>query len=350
MVQRVIGPTVKIAPVIKANAYGHGMLEVAQSLKNSPIWGFCVAYGEEAIALRQAYRGRILVMSAWQAAELPRILRHKIEVAIWDREGWNLIQRTAARLRQPAVVHLKLDSGTSRIGFRIEELPWLRAQVKKDSRWVTVKGVFSHLANSEERTSLRTVRQVQVFDTMRQGIPANEYHAACTASALRYPASRYSFVRLGIGLYGLWPSAPIREWMLKHYPDFSLSPVMTWKTKILQIKKIPRHTFVGYGGTYQSKKAMSIGLLPVGYSEGYDRLLSNIGWVMIGTKRAPLIGRVSMNLFAVDLTAIPRAQRGTEVILLGPSISAETIGGLTDRIDYEITSRLSPLIPRVLVA
>lgn len=347
--QRHVGGTVKIAPVIKANAYGHGMALTAKTLPKSQIWGFGVAYGEEALAVRQEFDGPILAMSYWQANELDDAIRQSIDLVAWDRQSLTALAAAGRRLNRRVRVHLKLDVGTTRIGFRHHDAAWLHDRVRQARSW-QLSGVFAHFAQSEARDHAVTDAQRQSFDQWSRTLIQTRTirHIACTASALRYPEARFDLVRIGIGLYGLWPSDPIRQWMNVAAPTFRLRPVMTWKSRLMQVKKVPRGTGIGYGHSFVTKRPTTVGVVPVGYSEGYDRKFSNRGWMMVGKRPAPVIGRVSMNLTMVDLTGHRSVRRGSEVTLLGPGVNAAELASLVDRIDYEMTSRIHPMIPRVL--
>lgn len=348
--QKIVGPKIPIMPVVKANAYGHGIKEVAQILQNQRLWGLGVAYGAEALLLRPHYRGKILILSFWETAELSNIVRHNTDVVVWDRGSWLAVQRLAQIRRQPMNVHLKLDSGTSRIGFLPEDLPWLQQQLKLTNTNVQVVGIFSHLANSEEGPTTRTLSQLRTFGAMLQDLHLHGVatHIACTASSARYPASRHNLVRIGLGLYGLYPSSAICQWASRQ-PGFSLQPVLSWKSVLMQVKKIPAGTGVGYGSTVITKKATTFGLVPVGYADGYDRELSNRGWAMINGRRANVMGRVSMNLLALNLTNIPRPKSGQIVTLIGREVAADDLAQAGHQISYELLSRISPSIERRIV-
>ncbi len=351
--QRVIGPHVGILPIVKSNAYGHGVAEVASILKTQRHAGFGVAYGQEALHLRaMKYRGRIVVLSFWQTRELPELIRKNVELVVWDRPSLEAVIRASKHSKVRPKIHLKLDSGTSRIGFTPADIGHLQKRLPTLSG-LRIVGVFSHLANSEEQPLQKTKNQIRYFTTLESRLDLESRvarHLACTASIIRYPEARFGFVRLGIGLYGLWPSSPIKAWTKANLPGLALRPVMTWKSRISQVKRVPRRTAVGYGGTWVAKKPSSIATIPVGYGDGYRRPWSNRAWVMVGQRRAPVIGRVSMNLLLVNVTAIPSAHRGQEVTLLGPGITVDDLSVLaSNTINYEITTAIHPDIPRSIV-
>lgn len=338
-------------PVVKANAYGHSTSAVVSALRGMPIWGYGLAYGSEALALRHSgWRGRELVMSYWANNELSEIVRSNIDLAIWDQPSWQAVRTLPPGLRRKVRVHLKLDSGTSRVGFLPTDMQWLkRAVAQKPFRLV---GEFSHLANSEEAHRGRTKRQLKHFATLDKELGLDggvARHIACTAAALRYPEARFGLIRLGIGLYGLWPSQATQAAIRGHQADFQLRPALEWKTRVSQIKRLATGTAIGYGSTAVVKRPTTIGVLPIGYADGYARAWSNRAWTIIRGRRAPIIGRVSMNLTMVDLSAVPSARRGDDVRLLGAGIPAETLAELNSTIHYEVTTRINSAIPRILI-
>lgn len=349
--QQLVGPSVAIMPVIKANAYGHGVDVVVQALRGIRHWGYGLAYGREALLLRQhGYAGRLLVLSYWQADELPRLIKNKVEVVVWDESSLQQVLSLPRAVRQRAKIHLKIDSGTSRIGFLPNQLSRLAKRLA--SQGIQPVAVFSHLAHAEESGHQRTREQIKCFTTLvsRLGRPQGRgVHLACTAAALRYPGARFGLIRPGIGLYGLWPSpATMTETQAKNR-QFHLEPVLQWKSRLSQVKSLPAGVGIGYGSTVVTNRPIKLGIIPVGYADGYDRRLSNRSWVMIRGRRVPVVGRICMNLMMVEVTKIPRVRVGDEVVLLGPGITADRLASMAQTIQYEITTRIHGAIPRVLV-
>jgi alanine racemase len=216
---------------------------------------------------------------------------------------------------------------------------------------VHVVGVFSHLANSEERSSIRTRKQIDSFTTLQKSLDISTRvvrHIACTAAVIRYPEAHFGLIRPGIGLYGLWPSAELRVWSRAHQPKLELKPVLAWYSRLSQIKNIPAGTSIGYGSTITVKRPTKLGVVPVGYADGYDRRLSNRGWVVVNGQRAPVVGRISMNLLMVDLSKTQRARVGHMVTLIGPGVSVTELErcGI---FGYEFLARLSSAIPRRVI-
>ncbi len=314
-----------------------------RKLKNERIWGFCVAYDTEAQELlKQGITGRILVLSAWERGNLPGLIRRKVHITIWDAASVNDVESAARRVGTPALVHVKIDTGTTRIGTRPEHFEMIRRRLS-GSRWLTVVGVYSHYADSESDDLSVTRKQRRTFLECIDGLRVPFVHIACTAASIRLPLEPTNVVRLGIGLYGLWPSAPTRT----HARGITLKPVLSWYTRLLQVKRVPAGTYVGYARTYRTKRATTIGILPVGYADGYDRRASNRSAVVVGGTRCNVIGRVSMNLTAIDLGSSMRARRGDTVTLIGRGMAADTLAQSWGTIHYEAVSRISRDIPRI---
>ena len=340
---------VPLLAVIKANAYGHDMVAMARLLSREKVWGFGVAYGAEALALRRAgVKKKIAALSYWRPTDLPELVRSNIDVVVWDQPSLLKILRLPPNLRRRARVHLKVDTGTARIGFVPHKVvPALLALAKKD---VQVVAIFSHLSSSEERSRSFTEKQINRFATLKEDIAGAEgtlWHIASTAAAFRYPEARFGLIRAGIGLYGLWPSPETKQSV---NGKISLKPVLAWKTTISQLKVLPAKTPIGYGRTWVTPRQSLIATLPVGYSDGYNRRRSNIAWVMVKGKRALVVGRVAMNLMMVDVTGIKGLKVGDPVTLLGPGVSAETLAAVDQTINYEVITEINPQIPRLVVA
>jgi alanine racemase len=350
-------PGVLACAVVKSNAYGHGVDQVA-SLLPSAEW-FGVNSLEEGLQLRSSGITRpVILLGHVPLADLETAVEADLSLTVYNRET---IERLSSRKggARPARVHIKVDTGTSRQGVLPEELEAFLGLVK-NARGVFLEGLSTHYANIEDTLNHEYAEmQIARFNAAlalvdrRMGRPPF-IHTACTAAALLFTSTHFTMLRSGIGLYGLWPS---RETMVSArekggaVPDFR--PVLSWKTRIVQVKTIPEGSFVGYGCSYRVMRPTILGVLPVGYSDGYDRALGNRAHVLVRGRRAPVIGRICMNLCMVDLTDVPGARLEDEVVLLGRSgdetISAETMAEWAGTINYEIVSRISPLLPRKVI-
>jgi len=337
----------KLMPIVKANAYGHGLSQVAVLAKKWPIWGLGVAHGSEALQLRKAgYRGRVLVLSAWDSKELLTLAKMGIEVVVNDFTTLNQVisfgRRAGSRLIR---IHIKLDSGTSRLGFLPSDLRRVKKLLNDLPRTIIVESLWSHLSSSEDQASHVTEDQLVQFLTMTKALPPTRYrHIACTAALIRFPDTRLSLSRAGIGIYGIWPSPPTRQ----AAKGVTLKPVLRWYTTVRQVKNLPKGAYIGYSRTARLKRAGRIAILPIGYADGYDRRLSNRGQVWIAGHQYPVIGRVSMNLTMVDISG-SRIAVGEPVELIGPHVTADRMATIIGTIPYEVLARLSPAIPRYTV-
>lgn len=334
--------------VVKSNAYGHGMELVAKIIEPKIDW-FGVANGDEALLLRKIKINKpILVLSYFDSIQTEELIKNNISLVVYDWEQAKQVSGIAGKLKKTARLHLKVDTGTGRLGLLKNDFLNFVKQVQ-DLPLVKIEGILSHFASSEEDLKY-TKLQLKMFEEIYSKIPGSFIkHIACTASSLNIKESQQDLVRVGIGLYGLWPSVTTH----KLNRGIRLEPVLTWKTKIIQVKTLPKESFVGYDRTYKTRKQTQIAILPIGYNEGFDRGLSNKGEVLIRGTRCPVIGRVSMNLTIVDASSLKNLKTGEEVVLLGKlekqQITVEEIAEKLGTINYEFVTRVNPLIPRILV-
>jgi len=347
-------PGVLTCAVIKSNAYGHGAGPVS-SLLPSADW-FGVNSLEEGLELRSLGVARpILLLGHVPIAELGEAVRADLRLTVFNRETIAALARLEG-MPGPAGVHVKVDTGTSRQGVLPRDLEDFLRMVR-GTRNVRLEGLSTHYANIEdtlnhEYAEMQLARFNEALAVTERVAGRPPYiHTACTAAALLFSSTHFTMLRTGIGLYGLWPS---RETMVSArekggpVPDFR--PVLSWKTRLVQVKDLPEGAYVGYGCSYRTMRPSILGVLPVGYADGYDRALGNHAHVLVRGRRAPVIGRICMNLCMVDLTDVPGARLEDEVMLMGSSgkerISAETMAEWANTINYEIVTRISPLLPR----
>lgn len=366
-----VGDDVELSAVVKSNAYGHGLLEIAGLAARHGADSFCVHALEEAVALRRAgFEQDILIMGHVPLARLEAVMRHDCRVVLYHLESARRLAEIASEER-PARVHLKIETGTHRQGVEGDDLRQLLGFLETAPS-VSVEGVYTHFANIEDTTDHRYARrQSERFRrALRQiddaGFRPAKRHAACSAAVVLFPETHFDMVRLGISQYGFWSS---KETRLSYRnlargrgdgeaaasaADGVLRPVMTWKTRISQVKRIPADAFVGYGCTYQTTRPTQLAVLPTGYADGYDRKLSNAGHALVRGRRAPVLGRICMNLTMVDVTDVPGVEVEDEVVLLGrqgeQEIAAERLASLVGTIPYEIVARIAADIPRLVVA
>ena len=355
----VLTPSTKIAAVVKANAYGHGLPEVVRAIAGHVEW-LAVHSPVEAAQIRGlGVTGPILVMGFALPGDLRlldadcHLLVSSVEVVEWLGE--------MKRERGVAIpVHLKVETGTNRQGIRAEEIPAMCEAA--GGAGLEVAGIAMHFANIEDTLEHDFAReQVERFRSAVDlaervlGFRPPWIHAACSAAALLFRDADFNLARVGISLYGHWPSRETRlSWMLEHGRDaLELEPALTWRTVVGQVKRVPAGETVGYGRSWRALRDTVLAVLPVGYADGYPRALGNRARVLVNGVPAPVVGRVCMNITMVDVTDVPAVRVGDPVVLLGregkEAVTAEELAELSGTINYEILARLSPAVPRRVV-
>ncbi|MFA6215129.1 MAG: alanine racemase [Patescibacteria group bacterium] len=347
--QRIVGKTVEIMPIVKSNAYGHGLVEVAKIVSPKVKWLGVVSLGE-ALNLRQnGIKNKIFVLSYAQSRYLEPGIKQNIELPVYDLAYAKLISQKAARLRKTALIHVKIDTGASRVGVLAADAIEFILELAKLPN-LKINGIYSHFAAAEENQKYSKF-QLDKFNKIlaelsRFKICIPYRHFVCSAATLTEDKAYFNLIRLGLGLYGLWPSKQTQKIAQKKYPWLKLIPALAWKTKVIQVKEVPAGTYVGYGCTFKTKKKTKLAVLAVGYWEGYDRHLSNIGEVIIKNKKCPVIGRVCMNLTMVDVSLVKDVKADDEVTLLGGGVTADELADKIGTINYEVVTRVNPLLPR----
>jgi len=357
--RRRLGTGVRLGAVVKSNAYGHGMLEVAALAREAGADWLCVNALDEAVLLRGAgHRCEILVMGPIALDELGAVVEHRLRPVVTNLETLARLERLA-RADDPVRVHLKIETGTHRQGIAESDVPAFAERIRSSPR-LSLEGIGTHFANIEDSTDHGYAeRQIAAFERIHAklraaGFEAPLRHAACSAAALLFTRTHLDLARIGISLYGLWPSKETYVSCLERgKPTLDLRPALTWKTRVAQVKTVEEGGYIGYGCTYRVTRPSRIAVLPLGYHEGYDRGLSNVGHVLVRGRRAPLRGRVCMNMCMVDVTDVPGVGLEDEVVLLGRQgderITAEQIAGWCSTISYEVVARIHPALRRVVV-
>jgi alanine racemase len=350
-----LGVQINICAVIKADAYGHGATPCALALQEEGSDWFGVTSLDEAIPLRDfGIRARILLMTGFWPGEQEELIRLDLTPTIWTLDQVSLLEKSSAALgRRAYPVHLKIDTGMGRLGVSLEDLPQLCA-VLHTSPHLRLEGVSTHLASSEVLDDPSVDEQLRAFDRARatlrdSGFDPSLIHLANTSAMLSRRQTWHNMVRPGLALYGY--QLPVQR-NGNQMPGnvLPLQPVLSWKTRILSIRNIPANQAIGYGGTYRTRSSSRIAVLPLGYADGLNRQLSSRGRVIIRGNYAPIVGRISMDLTLVDVTAIPGASEGDEAILIGASggieVSAHEHAELCGTIPYEILCAISKRVPR----
>ncbi len=350
-----VSPQTKMIGVIKTDGYGHGAVPIGRELEKLPyVSGYAVATAEEAFILRRAGLSKpILILGYTFPYSYYELVLQEIRPAVFRKDAVEALDVCAGRLGRKAVVHVKVDTGMSRIGIRPDEEGLVFMEWIAGLAHIEVEGIFTHFARADESDHSAALLQLTKFTAFveeaerRMGKQIPLKHCSNSAGILTLPQANLSLVRAGITLYGLSPSGEVTKDML------SLRPVLSLKSRLVYVKEIEAGTPVSYGGTFVAKEQMRIATIPVGYGDGYPRGLSGKGSVLVRGKRAPILGRVCMDQFMVDVSDIPDASEGDVVTLIGvdggEEITMEELGELSGRFNYELACCLGKRIPRVYV-
>lgn len=348
---------------MKANAYGHG-LELASGAIADDIDWFGVDSVDEALELseaakrhpeRSSLRKPTLIMGFSSPEAAVAIVRHEFRQIVYRFDAAEVLSKEAVRQNKPVRLHIKVETGTNRQGVRGNDIVDFATAVSV-LPGVELEGLSTHFANIEDTLDpIFAKRQLSEFNDAitrlgSAGIRPREIHAAATAGIVLYPETHFTLVRLGIGAYGVWPSRETRLAARERGRTLVLRPALTWKTRIAQLKRIESGEFVGYGLSFQAGHPMTLAIVPTGYSEGYDRKLSNTGVALVGGKLARVAGRVAMNMTVLDVTDLEGVAEDDEVVLLGEQegkqLSADEVADKIGTISYEVLSRINPRIKR----
>ncbi len=358
--RRLIGKRRLLLATVKANAYGHGLEKVsAAALESGADW-LGVHSLEEGIQLRRSGLDcPILVLGYVPLDDLESAVKHDLRLTVYQIKTVQRLAHIEPAQGKEIPLHVKIETGTHRQGIRREDV---LSFIKEVNSYPTLKveGVSSHFANIEDTTDHSYARyQLDNFQEVcnlleKEGFVIPIKHIACTAAVILFPETFFDMVRVGIGMYGLWPSKETYvSCLLQNREPLHLKPVLSWKTRIAQLKKVPKGGYIGYGCTYRTTRETWLGVLPVGYYDGYSRAFSNVSHVLIRGQRAPVRGRVAMDFTMVDVTDITSVEEEDEAVLLGRSgeerITADTLAFLVGTINYEIVTRINPLIPRIIL-
>jgi alanine racemase len=350
----------KYFAVVKANAYGHGMKQVLEAVVDL-VDGFAVHSLEEAALLKDFGTAKpILIMGYIPFEDLESAIKNGFHFVVYNRETYSKISEISSNLGIKPLYHLKMETGTGRQGVMEEDIAWYIDSIQHNGK--PPAGICTHFANIEDTTRHSyAMYQLQKFNEIvgrfaSAGIKIPIKHTACSAAALLFPDSHFDMVRSGISMYGYWPSKETYLSFIQKYPDRAngfLKPALSWLTRINQIKHMPKSSFVGYGLSYKTAYDSKIAVLPIGYSDGYDRGLSNNAYMLAGGERAPVRGRICMNISMIEVTHIPELKIEDEVVIIGrqnsDEITADDLASSINTINYEVLSRIGAHIPRYLI-
>ncbi len=351
--RKLIGPKVLLMPVVKANAYGHGFLLVAKICQQAKEADrICVVNLDEALELIKAgiTKKSIMILSFYDLdkEKLLKAIKRDIIFPIYRLDQIQTLNKIGKLLNKKVKVHLKIDTGTSRLGILPKQAIDFVKKIKK-YKFLNLEGLWSHFASSEESRAY-TEKQIKIFNKVSEDLEKIDIkipikHFACSAAMALYRETRFNAVRLGISLYGLYSAALAKS-------KIKLKPALSWYTKIIQIKILSKGTRIGYGGAYITKQKTKLAILPIGYWDGYDRRFSNKSFVLIRGKKCPVRGRVCMNLTIIDVTDVFGVRVGDKATLIGydrdQKIIIDDLAKWANTINYEITDRINPFLPRIL--
>ena len=343
-------PSASIMAMVKANAYGHGLLPVVDAIRERVSY-FGVASIDEALAIRSREVDQpILLFGVPRGAAIEAAIQNEIAIAVSSIEQAREISGCGALLNKPAAIHIKIDTGMGRLGIHKAQALAAIFEIAK-LEWLKVEGIFTHFPQGAEENDSFTKEQIQSFFKIvdqadEKGIHFAYRHAANSIGIAHYKDAHLTLVRPGLTLYGLYPAASLKQ-------KLHLKPVLSWRARLILIKKLTKGESAGYSRTFMAEQDTHIGIIPVGYSHGYPFSLSNKSSVLFQGKEFPVVGRVSMDYIAVNLGAETHAQVGDVVTLIGrdgdAEISCEALADKAGTISYEIVTRLNPFIPRITI-
>lgn len=341
----------KMIAVIKADGYGHGALPIAKMMEEkSYLWGYAVATPEEAFLLRKGGIEKPIILLGFAFPEhYEEMIEKDIRICVFKKETAVLVHEIAKKRNIKARIHLAVDTGMSRIGFKIDNDSINIIKEISEYKYLELEGIFTHFARAdEENVNLikEPLRKFVDFTSRlkEEGVEIELHHCSNSAALIRYPEANMDIVRAGISIYGLYPSDEMEQ------NTISLKPAMNLISHISYIKDVEAGDAISYGGTFTAKEKMKVATIPVGYADGYPRLLSNKGYVMIRGKKAAILGRICMDQFMVDVTNIPDVQEYDAVLLAGKlgndEISIEMLGKESGRFHYEFICDITKRVPR----
>ncbi|MFT5338064.1 MAG: alanine racemase [Luteibaculaceae bacterium] len=358
-----LGDKVKISAVVKANAYGHGIEQVVPLFEKYGIEHYSVFHYSEALRVYDSLSkpATIMVMGWLGEEDIREAITKGIEFFVFNTERLNVAIKQAKELNVKAKIHLEAETGMNRLGLNTDELHNAIITIKENAQYVEIAGFCTHLAGAESVSNhVRIQSQLKKYKKMLATFEANDLiprykHVSNSAAAFAYPNARMDLVRIGIMLYGFWSSSEVyvRYINLKSNKIDPLQRILGWNSQIMAIKKVKSGEFIGYGISYLAQTDITTALVPVGYSYGYSRSLSNKGRVLIGGQRHSVIGVVNMNMIIVDITQNTEAKIGDEVVLIGKQgdleIKVSAFSEISEELNYEILAHLSESITRTVI-
>ncbi|RZS95552.1 alanine racemase [Cecembia calidifontis] len=363
-IRKDIGAATSLSLVVKGNAYGHGVENIVPMAEENGMRHFSTFSADEALRVFHASKmgSEIMIMGMLMNEDLGELIQKGINFYVFDFDRLEAAVAVAKTMGKKAKIHVEVETGFHRTGFEWEEREWLINQLKEHAPFLELKGLCTHYAGAESIANYVRVRnQIKQFKQFKksfdsQNITFEKYHTACSAAALLYPETKMDMVRIGIAAYGFWPTQETYMYRFQSLPDNDKNPLkrlITWKSSIMNTKSVKMGEFIGYGSSYMAPRDMTIALVPIGYGHGYSRLLSNQGKVLISGVIVPVVGTVTMNSIAVDVTDLEKVQKGDEAVIIGcqggKELSVASFGESSQQVNYELLTRLPQDIPRFVV-
>lgn len=358
-----IGRDVRYSMVVKANAYGHGIEEFLPMVEDCGVDHFSVfsvAEAKRAFEIKNE-NCELMIMGFIDDDQLVWAIEHEVSFFVFTIERLNKAIEMARKIKKAAKIHVEMETGMHRTGFCKDQLEEVVLLLRKHAKYLRIEGICSHLAGAESIVNYKRItEQISTFNDLcswfhAEGFQPRYRHLACSAGVLNYPDSVFDMVRVGISNYGFWPSDETKMMHMKNegFEDDPLQRVLSWKSVIMSVNRVPKGRYVSYGKSYMTNRDSKIATVPVGYGYGFSRTLSNNGHLLVDGKMVPVVGTVNMNMVVIDVTDVDQAAVGDEVVLIGEqgeeSISVGSFSDMNNSLNYELLTRLPSHIPRVVV-
>jgi alanine racemase len=359
-----IGPTTVISAVVKGNAYGHGIPQMVEIAEKAGIRHFSTFSSDEAWEVFNCSKKKseIMILGMLYPEEMANLIKAGISFYVFDFQRLELAITISKSLGIPAKIHIELETGFHRTGFEWSSRERLAKALLSDSAHISLEGLCTHYAGAESISNfVRVKSQIDVYQKFREYFTQKEvlfkkYHTACSAATLIFPETIMDMVRIGIAGYGFWPTKETFYAKLNSLPKTNKNPLkrlISWKSTVMSIKPVKMGEFVGYGNSFMALHNMRLAIVPVGYGHGYSRLLSNQGQVLIGGQYCQVVGTVTMNAIALNITKLKNIEIGDEVVLIGKQgnkeITVASFSESTQQVNYEMLTRLPKDIPRKVI-
>ena len=361
--KKIFGKKVQFSSVVKGNAYGHGIKEFVTMAFDCGVNHFSVFDVEEAKLIKEALadKATIMVMGLVQDIDMEWVIANHVEFFVFDKLRLSQAVKTAKKLKISAKIHIEAETGMNRTGFEKKELAAVITTFKKEKEHLYLKGLCTHYAGAESIANYyRVEKQIKKFEEIYQYLCDNDLrpeikHSACSAASIMFPETRMDLVRIGIMQYGLWSSPEV---FVNHLSTVKnkidpLERVISWKSNVMSVKKVNIGDFIGYGTSFLAERNMKIAVIPIGYSHGYSRSLSNQGRVLINGQRCIVVGSVNMNMMTVDVTDVTAVKKDDEVVLIGSqddvTVSVASFSDFSNQLNYELLTRIAKTIPRKIL-